>query len=172
LSGRLADGVLLANIGRRAALRHAVQILRAAEQAAGREAGSVAVHLRLETCISDDEDRALDVVAQRFASRLVATYPRWDYLTELEVEPTEALRQAAAAGDRRGVAALLRPDDVRSSTLVGSSETVAAQLRELMIPEVTRVTIRPMTFADQDLASTVAAFAQRVWPAVTDRLAV
>jgi 5,10-methylenetetrahydromethanopterin reductase len=172
LSGRLADGILLANIGRRGALSEAIRTLQSAAEDSGRAPGSVAVHLRLETCISDDEDRALNVVRARFASRLVATYPRWDYLEKLEVHPSESMRDAAAAGDRNGVAAMLSPDDVRSSTLVGSVTSVTAQLQQLLIPEVTRVTIRPMAVPGEGLQSTVYAFAQQVWPAVVDHILV
>jgi 5,10-methylenetetrahydromethanopterin reductase len=166
LSGRMADGVLLANIGRRQALQQAVDILRAAEIASARPAGSVAIHLRLETCISEDEERAVDVMRNRFAARLVATYPRWDYLSELGVEPGEQMREAAAARDRAAVAACLTAADVRSSTLVGSASSVIKQLREVLIPEVTRVTIRPMAIPGDNLQSTVSVFARTVWPAV------
>lgn len=166
LSGRLADGVLLANMARPAAVERAVGILRKAEHEAGRERGSVAVHLRLETCISTEEERALDAMRHRFATRLCRTFPRWDYLDELEVRPSGTARQAAQAGDVRGVAAELSAADVRATGLVGSARTVTEQVRRLLDGNVDKVTIRPLAAPGEHLLGTVGAFAEDVWPAV------
>ena len=107
---------------------------------------------------------------QRVASRITNTYPRWDYLTELGIEPTEAMRQAAAARDLPGVARELTDDHLRATTLVGSAEQAAAQLAEVLAPEVTKVTIRPLGFAGQPVAATVSRFIEEVWPAVRRRV--
>lgn len=166
LSGRMADGILLANMGRRQAIERATKILREAERSNGRPEGSVAVHLRLETCVSDDEERALDVARSRFAVRLVDTYPSWDYLTELGVEPAPKMRDAAESGDASRVAKYLSDDDVRASILVGSVPSVIGQLKAMLTPEVTKVTIRPLAFPGQGLDVTVSRFMKEVWPAV------
>lgn len=164
MSGRLADGVLLANLNRREAVEHATLVIREAEAKAGRPAGSVAVHLRLETCIADDEDRAVEVLRRRFATRLMRSYPRWDYLEELGIAPNEAMKGAAAARDVAGVAATLSDADVRRTALVGSPDSVVAQLEAVLTPDVTRVTIRPMAIEGQPVAETVTRFMQDVWP--------
>ena len=166
LCGRIADGVLLANMGRREAIENATAIIREGEQEAGRRPGSVAVHLRLEACISDDELSALDAMRGRFATRLVNTYPKWEHLDELGIERTQALQDAAAARDTAAVSALLSDADVRSSTLAGSVEQVTAHLRGLMTSDITKVTIRPLTFKGQPIESTITKFIADVWPAV------
>jgi 5,10-methylenetetrahydromethanopterin reductase len=165
LSGALADGILLANMANRSAVSHATSILRESERENGREPGSVAVHLRLETCISDNEARALDVLRDRFAVRLVNSYPRWDYLEDLGIKPSQEMRDAAAAKRREGVAAQLSDDDVRASTLVGSAAHVAEQLLNVLTPEVNKVTIRPLD-AGEGLENTISSFINKVWPSV------
>jgi 5,10-methylenetetrahydromethanopterin reductase len=164
LSGRLADGILLANIGRRRALEHAIAQVRTAESEVGREPGAVAIHLRLETCISDDEEGALRVLRQRLATRIVRTFPRWSYLEELEIVPTDAMRQVAEARDIGAMSNLLTAADVRSTTLAGTVDSVVQQLDELLIPEVKKITIRPMAFEGQRLSETVTRFISEVWP--------
>jgi alkanesulfonate monooxygenase SsuD/methylene tetrahydromethanopterin reductase-like flavin-dependent oxidoreductase (luciferase family) len=166
LCGRIADGVLLANMSRREAVENAIAIVREGEQEAGRPAGSVAVHLRLEACISDDERSALDAMRGRLATRLVNTYPKWDHLEELGIDATQSLKDAAAAKDSGAVAAQLSDADVRTSTLAGSVEQVTAHLQGVMTPDIAKVTIRPLTFKGQPLESTITRFIRDVWPAV------
>ena len=166
LSGRIADGVLLANMGRREAIENATAIIREGEQEAGRPAGSVAVHLRLEACISEDERSALDAMRGRLATRLVNTYPKWEHLDELGIERTQALQDAAAARDTAALSAQLSDADVRSSTLAGSVEQVTAHLRSVVNPDITKVTIRPLTFKGQPIDYTITRFIADVWPAV------
>lgn len=166
LSGKIADGVLLANMGRREAIDSAIAIIHEGELEANKQSGSAAVHLRLEACISDDERSALDAMRGRLATRLTNTYPKWDHLEELGIEATQGLKDAAAAKDSAAVAAQLSDDDVRSSTLAGSVEQVTAHLLSLMAPGITKVTIRPLTFKGQPLESVITKFIGDVWPAV------
>lgn len=164
--GRLADGVLLANMGRREAVEHATSIIRAGEEEGGRAAGSVAIHLRLETCISDDAAGALNVMRRRLAVRLVNTFPRWDHLEELGIVATDAMREAASARNVDGMAQQLSDSDVRSSTLVGSAEEVAEHLQNVLTPAISKVTIRPLAVPGQDIESTITRFIRDVWPAI------
>lgn len=166
LCGRGADGVLLGNMANRAAIIEATQLVRDAEQSAHRPAGSVAINLRLEACIADDEGAALAAMKRRFGARLIASYPHWEYLERLGVDPSAALRDAAGAKAINAVVASLTDDDVRTTALVGSAATVANQLAALLTPDVARVTIRPYPCAGQGLAATIEAFMTQVWPVV------
>jgi 5,10-methylenetetrahydromethanopterin reductase len=166
LCGRYADGVLLGNMANRAAIDAATHLVRDAEQSAHRLAGSVAINLRLEACIADDEEAALAAMKRRFAARLIASYPHWEYLERLGVVPSAALRGAAEAKAIDAVVDSLTDDDVRTTALVGSGAMVAKQLGALLTPDVARVTIRPYPCAGQGLAATVEAFMTQVWPAV------
>jgi 5,10-methylenetetrahydromethanopterin reductase len=166
LSGRLADGILLANTARPTAIDNAVQIVRDAEASSGRERGSVAIHLRLETCISDDVQRALNIMRNRVAARLITTFPQWEYLTELGIESTETMRAAATNRDAGSLAAELSDQDVRSTVLVGSVTDVISQVRSLVHPEIVRITIRPLAAPGNPLITTIRHFINDVWPAI------
>ena len=124
----------------------------------------MAIHLRLEACISDDEEHAVDVLRKRFATRLIRSYPRWDYLDELGIVDSDSMRQAAAAHDVSGVAATITDDDVRRTALVGSSASVVSQLKAVLTPDVAKLTIRPLAFEGQAISVTVRRFIEQVWP--------
>lgn len=166
LCGRCADGVLLGNMANRAAIEDATRLVRESEHAAHRPAGSVAINLRLEACIAEDEVAALVAMKRRFAARLIVSYPQWEYLERLGVSPSPALRYAAEAKAIDAVIDSLTDDDVRTTALVGSAAAVAHQLDVLLTPDIARVTIRPYTCAGQGFAATVEAFMTQVWPAV------
>jgi 5,10-methylenetetrahydromethanopterin reductase len=166
LCGRLADGVLLGNVAHPAGVAEAIALVRDAERDAGRAPGSTAIDLRLEACVSDDETAALAAMKRRFAVRLLATYPRWDYLDRLRVEPSPRLRTAAETRNLDAAIESITDADVMATALVGSADRVREQLRPLLALDVERLTIRPYPCADQDLDATMSSFAERVWPAV------
>jgi 5,10-methylenetetrahydromethanopterin reductase len=170
LSGRLAEGVLLGNIARGDAVNDAVAHVRNGEQAAGREPGSTIINLRLEALVSDNPEPALQEMKRRFAYRMMASYPHWDYLARLHVTPSEEMRDAAEARDLDQIISLLSNDDVRSTTLVGTKDEVVEQLGDLMVSGTYEVTIRPYSVSGSSIRETIVSFAQDVWPRVAERL--
>jgi 5,10-methylenetetrahydromethanopterin reductase len=164
LSAKLADGVLLGNMGRREAVEWAAATVRSAEQSAGREKGQVKIDLRLETLISDDGDQALAVMRARLAHRLVASYPNWDFMGGQRDLMHSGIAEAARRRDLKEVQSLLSDEDVRSSVLVGSPDAVADQLSQILTPDVGNVTIRPYSVPGMSQGVTVRLFAERVWP--------
>lgn len=167
LSGRRADGVLLANYGVAAGIVASVQELREGERSARRPPGSCAVNLRLEACIDDDEADCVAAMRPRIASRFVATYPHWEYFEHLGIAITDAMRVAAEAKDDKALAPHLTDTHVRSTSLAGSAERAVAQLGPLLEQGlVQRFTLRPFAVAGKPLDATVRAFAERVWPQV------
>ena len=171
LSGRCADGVLLANYGTHAGLAASVEHIRTGERSAGR-VGACAVNLRLEGCVSDDEAAALAAMRPRVAARLLATYPNWGYLDLLGIADTPVLRQAAESHNSRAVAACLSESDIHSTTLAGSPERVAEQLSGLLeSSHVRRFTLRPFGHRGHPVDATMRAFVERSWPRVEGYLA-
>lgn len=167
LCGRMADGVLLGNVAHQDGLEEAVRLVRDGEASADRTPGSALIDLRLEACVSEDEASAFSAMKRRFAARLMATYPNWDYLGRLRIEATPALHAAAAATDIDSIMMNLSDEAVMATALVGSAERVTRQLQALLTDDVKRVTIRPYACQGQDLSATIVAFAERVWPAVS-----
>jgi 5,10-methylenetetrahydromethanopterin reductase len=168
LAGRLADGVLLANIGQADAIAEAIAQVRKGESAAGRPSGSVAIHLRLETCISDDEDVALNLARRRVAGRLANQFPRWKTTWGISITPP--MESAGEAHDVERLMALLTDQDVRTTALVGTHMRVASQLQGLVRTGITKVTVRPMAIPGDSLAGVISRFMCDVWPAVASFL--
>jgi 5,10-methylenetetrahydromethanopterin reductase len=166
LSAKLADGVLLGNMGRREAVEWAVKTVRTAEQGAGRQEGSVKVDLRLEAIISEDGDQALSVMRRRLAHRLVVSFPTWDFMGVQRDLMHPGVTDAARRREIGEVQSLLTDEDIRSSALVGSPDAVTAQLRHILTPEVSNVTIRPYSVPGMGQETTVRLFAESVWPSV------
>jgi alkanesulfonate monooxygenase SsuD/methylene tetrahydromethanopterin reductase-like flavin-dependent oxidoreductase (luciferase family) len=158
-------------VAQREGVEEAVRLVRDAEKAAGRAPGSTVIDLRLEACIADDEGAAIAAMRRRFAARLLATFPHWDYLDRLRVTVTAGLQAAGEARDLEAMMANLPDDAVRATALVGSAERVAEQVRSLLALDVGKITIRPYPCAGQELEATMLAFAERVWPAATAGLA-
>jgi 5,10-methylenetetrahydromethanopterin reductase len=167
LSGQMADGVLLGNMGRREAVDRATGIVREAESRAGRTPGAVKIDLRLEAIITEDRQEALGVMKKRMAHRLVVSYPTWAYLGEQQDHLDPGIPEAARLRDVVTVERLLTAADVQSTALVGDPDDVAHQLASLLSPDVGNVTIRPYATPDVPQDSTVRLFADHVWPQVT-----
>lgn len=172
LSGKMADGVLLGNMGTREAVDRATGIVRAGEQGASRPAGSVRVNLRLEAIISQHRDEAFAVMRKRVAHRLITSYPNWDFLGDQKHRLDPGLPDAARSRDLDTVQRLLTIADIQSNALVGDPDDVADQLGKLMSPEVDAVTIRPYGNAQQGQEVTIRLFAEHVWPSVISAAAV
>lgn len=165
LAGRVADGVLLANTLVPEAIDFYVHQIRDGLASVGRAPESFDFGLRVEACIADDHDAAFSVMRRRMATRLMSQYPHWDYLKYLGLTLPPAFVEIAARKDPRladeATAAL--PDEVVTSTvLAGNPERVAAQIAQVMRPEISQLTIRPHHIAGQRAADVVRAFAQEV----------
>jgi 5,10-methylenetetrahydromethanopterin reductase len=167
LAGALADGVLIANIVSPAALDFYLgQIANGAEQA-GRSLRDLDIQLRWEICISEDEAAALRTMRHRLAARLIAAYPRWDFLGPLGVRLPDSFTEIAQRKDTRQVDAaadLLPMDVVDASIVAGGPARVAARIAPMLRPEVSGVTIRPHACAGTGVDDVMRAFVQDVMP--------
>jgi 5,10-methylenetetrahydromethanopterin reductase len=169
LAGEIADGVLLANTVVPAAIAFYLEQLQEGATKAGRRLDGIDVALRFEVCISEDEAAALAVMRRRVALRLMAGYGHWDFLERLGLELPAAFVQIAARQDARladEAAAALPLEAVRKTVLAGSPARVAAQVAELLRPEITNITIRPHGLPGQGVAPALRAFMEEVMPRV------
>jgi 5,10-methylenetetrahydromethanopterin reductase len=169
LAGEVADGVLVANTLVPSAIAFFVDQLREGAARAGRGIDGLDVCLRFEVCIDEDEEAALAVMRRRVALRLIAGYPRYEFLERLDVVLPEPFLELAAGKDLRQAdraAALLPPEVVERTVLAGRPERVARQVAAALAPEVTRVTIRPHAVPGGSVAAVLRAFAREVMPAI------
>jgi 5,10-methylenetetrahydromethanopterin reductase len=169
LAGALADGVLIANIVSPAALDFYLGQIADGAERAGRGLGDLDIHLRWEICISEDEAAALQTMRLRLAARLIAGYPRWDFLGPLGVQLPDAFTEIAQRKDMRQAAAaaeLLPMEVVDASMVAGSPARVAARIAPMLRPEVSGVTIRPhaCTGTGTGIDNVMRVFVQDVMP--------
>jgi 5,10-methylenetetrahydromethanopterin reductase len=167
LAGALADGVLIANVVSPAGLDFYVgQIAKGAAQA-GRGLRNLDIQLRWEICISEDEAAALQTMRRRLAARLIAGYPRWDFLGPLGMQLPDAFTEIAQRKDLRqadAAAELLPMEMVDASMVAGGPARVAARIAPMLRPEVSGVTIRPHACAGTGVDAVMCAFVQEVMP--------
>jgi len=167
LAGRIADGVMIANTLDPKAFDFYAKKLAEGMAKDGRAEGSVDLALRVEACISDNDDAAFEVMRKRVTSRVLSQYPHWDYLTELGIElPRELVEIAERKNPKAaGEAAKLMPRPVvESMVLGGSAERCAEQLAKALDPRITSVTVRPHAIAGDNVGSVLRAFAEDVFP--------
>ena len=167
LAGRIADGVMIANTLDPKAFDFYARKLAEGMAKEGRAQGSVDLALRVEACISDNDDAAFEVMRRRVTTRVLSQYPQWDYLTELGIELPRELIEIAERKDTKaaGQAANWMPRAVvESMVLGGNAERCAAQLARALDPRITSVMVRPHAIAGDNVTSVLKAFAEDVFP--------
>jgi 5,10-methylenetetrahydromethanopterin reductase len=129
----------------------------------------VQVSLRFEVCLADDQAAAEAVMRRRMAARLMAQYPKWDYLEHLGITLPPAFVDVAARQDRSLIEAAMAalPDEVLERTvLAGRPDRVAEQVARMLRPEVSQITIRPHAVPGQRVDAVIRAFARDVMPRI------
>jgi 5,10-methylenetetrahydromethanopterin reductase len=167
LAGQIADGVLIANTLRPKAFDFYVQQLDEGLAKGGRSPAGFDIGLRVEACISDDDEAAFTVMRRRVASRVMSQYPHWDYLTELGIELPAAFVELAAQRKPELVAeaAPLMPREVvESMVLAGNPERCARQLAAALHNRISSVTVRPHVVKGGRVGDVLKSFAQQVVP--------
>jgi 5,10-methylenetetrahydromethanopterin reductase len=165
LAGEIADGVLLANTVSPEELAPFVERIQAGLAVAGREQSSFDLCVRLEAAISEDEEAAFAVMKNRVVAKLLAEYPKWDYLARRGIELPDAFVELAAAKAPAAEAGKHLPGEVVGSlTLAGNAQRIAEQIAQVIRPEVTQICLRPWVARGQSVASVIEAFANDVMP--------
>jgi 5,10-methylenetetrahydromethanopterin reductase len=167
LAAQVADGVLIANTLAPAAFAHYLEQLDAGFARAARDPAEFDIGLRVEACISDDDEAAYAVMRRRAAARVLGQYPHWDHLTELGIALPPAfveLAQSRQPNAAEQAAPLLPREAVETMVLAGSAERVAKQLARALHPRITQLTVRPHAIKGQKIADVIRAFAEQVVP--------
>ena len=167
LAGRIADGVMIANTLDPKAFDFYARKLAEGMAKDGRPEGAIDLGLRVEACISDDDEAAFGVMRRRVTSRVLSQYPHWDYLTELGIELPRELVEIAERKDPKaagGAAKWMPRAVVESMVLGGNAEACAAQLARALDPRITTVVVRPHAIAGDNVGAVLKRFAERVFP--------
>jgi 5,10-methylenetetrahydromethanopterin reductase len=168
LAGQIADGILIANTLNPSAFEFYVTQLEKGMAKAERSAGSVDIGLRVEACISEDDDAAFRVMRRRVASRVLSQYPHWEYLDAVGLKlPDEFVAIAKRPDARKAIdeaAAVMPREIVESMVLAGNPEQCARQLARGLGPKITHVTIRPHAAPGEDVSTVIRSFIDTVVP--------
>jgi 5,10-methylenetetrahydromethanopterin reductase len=167
LAGAVADGVLIANTVSATAVDFYLHQIAAGAAKAGRAAHDIEVNLRWEVCISEDEAAAMQVMRHRLAARLVAGYPRWDFLEILGVSAPDVFTEIAARKDPSlldAAAEALPIEVVDASMLAGRPARIAARIAPLLRPEISGMAIRPHACPGTGVDDVMRAFVRDVVP--------
>jgi 5,10-methylenetetrahydromethanopterin reductase len=168
LAGQIADGILIANTLNPKAFDFYVGQLEEGMAKAARPAGAVDIGLRVEACISDNDEAAFKVMRRRVASRVLGQYPHWEYLDAvgltLPPEFVEIARRPDARKATDEAAAIMPRAIVESMVLAGNAESCAQQLARGLGPKITHLTVRPHAAPGEDVATVIRAFSDRVVP--------
>jgi 5,10-methylenetetrahydromethanopterin reductase len=167
LAGRIADGVMIANTLDPKAFDFYARKLAEGMDKDGRPEGSVDLALRVEACISNNDEAAFNVMRRRVTTRVLSQYPHWDYLTELGIELPRELTAIAEQKDAKaaGQAATFMPRAVvESMVLGGNAERCALHLARALDSRITSVMVRPHAIAGDNVGSVLKVFAEDVFP--------
>lgn len=162
LAGEIGDGVVL-NLFPVTALPRMLAAHREGGAAAGRDVSGHEVVCRFQVAVTDDVERARNVVRAVFGP-YVATpvYNRFFAWCGFEAE-AKGVAEAFARGDRTAVAAAMTDELVDRVTILGPAEACRAQLAEFVAAGVTTPVISPLAADRAAIEATFAAFA----PALT-----
>src|SRR5262249_52919794 len=172
LAGEVADGVLIANAVMPSTIAFYLDQIREGTTRAGRPLRDVDVSLRFEVCLDEDETAAFTAMRRRVAQRLMAGYPKLEFLERLEVVLPEAFLALAAKKDSRQLdrlAGLLPREAVERTVLAGRPDDVAKQVAAALTPEIRRVTIRPHAVPGRSVGAVLRSFVEDVMPRVAPR---
>lgn len=168
LAGQIADGVLIANTLNPKAFDFYLAQLEEGMAKANRPRGAVDIGLRVEACISKNDDAAFAVMRRRVASRVLSQYPHWEYLDAVGLKLPDAFIEIATRPDARKAAdeaaAVMPREVVESMVLAGTAERCAQQLARGLGSKISHVTLRPHAAPGEDVATVIRAFIEEVVP--------
>ncbi len=130
LCGRIADGTIMvwATVGR---AKRASGLLKASARKAGRNPSGLEVASLIPTCVSEDEEAALDG-ARKLVGLYTGFYPRYNRLVAESGFPKKAreIRQAWLAGRTEDAFAMVDERMVRAFCIAGGREDCLKRLSE------------------------------------------
>jgi 5,10-methylenetetrahydromethanopterin reductase len=172
LAGELADGVIIGSLTSKAGLEFALENLRKGAQRSNRDVKDIDVVFWAYTAISDDEERARQlvkriVVSSLWSSKSILNYIGIDSATwkpienKLEqafdsgLEPDEAYRQACDH---------LTDGILDAWSITGNPESVTRKAREIIDGGVDQFAILPLAETQEESRMMVKTFAEVVIP--------
>lgn len=169
MAGELADGVMIATYATPPGLKHGMSRVALGAKCAGRRMEDIKLFARVDSCISDDPQEALDAVRPMVARMLGSSYPDRSFVAALGLEVPEAFEEVVKQRNHAltSASAHLVPDElVRAYTWAGTAEQVAEQVAAVADLGIHNITFLPHPSKSGGVEPTVRAFAEQVKPRV------
>jgi len=142
LAGEVADGVLL-NYLPASHVAWSVEQVRAGEAAAGREAGSCAVHAYVHAGVADRDGALANGRRDLFSYAVVDSYAE-SFTRAGFGASVEEVRERHAAGDREGALAAVSEEMVDAIDVVGDADLVRATVQAYVDAGVDHPVLMPL----------------------------
>lgn len=134
LTGRIADGAMIATMATPEGVRTAWDFVRQGARQAGRDPGDIEIISRVDTCVDPNRNKARVGVKQMIAFLLWSSYPNRDFVTRLGMEVPADLEAMIAKRDYELMfeAGPLVPEEfVDAFAWAGTPEEVAAKITRI-----------------------------------------
>jgi 5,10-methylenetetrahydromethanopterin reductase len=167
--GELADGVMIATHATPAGVRHGMSRVALGAQRAGRRLEDLKLFVRVDSCISDDPQDAIEAVRPMVGRLLGSSYPDRSFVHALGLEVPPALEAILKQRNHAltTASAHLVPDElVHAYAWAGTAEQVAERVAAVADLGVSNITFLPHPPKGGGIDTTVRAFAEQVKPRV------
>lgn len=169
-AGEVADGVMIATYARPSGLQQGLERVKLGAERVGRGLTELELLTRIDVCIHEERQVALDAVRPMVARMMGSSYPDKSFLNRmgLDIPPELEAVLAKKDYDLNTRSAQLVPDEIVDAyTWAGTSEDVAKRVAEVIrIGDIGSITFLPHAVSNNDVMPTVRAFAREVRPLV------
>lgn len=169
MSGRLADGVMLATYATPAGIQRGLDLIAKGGSAAGRTLAEIPIISRVDACVHPERQVARDAVRPMISLFLMGSYPDRNFVHSMGLEvPPELEAVCQQQNEKLSLAsAHLVPDEfVDAFTWAGTPEEVAQMVARVVDLGIGAITYLPHPPPGEGFAPNVQRFAQEVWPRV------
>jgi 5,10-methylenetetrahydromethanopterin reductase len=173
LSGRVADGVMIATYATPPGVRHALRLIEKGALRAGRTLRDLTLTARLDTCIGPSSREARESVKPMLAMLLMGSYPDQGFIRNAGLDVPAPLEEMMRAKNEALALASghLVPDDyVDAFAWAGTPDEVARQIASIVELGIPEICILPQPPRAQPVEPIMRSFIEEVMPRVRRRV--
>ena len=169
LSGRVADGVMIATYATPPGVRHALRLIEKGAARAGRSLRDLTLTTRLDTCIGPSSKEARESVKPMLAMLLMGSYPDQGFIRNAGLDvpaPLEEMMRAKNETLALSSGHLVPDDYVDAFAWAGTPDEVARQIASIVELGIPEICILPQPPRGQPVEPIMRTFIEDVMPRV------
>lgn len=171
MAGEVADGVMIATYSEPFGLAHALSMVEAGANRAGRKMSEITLYTRVDACISKDRQEAIEAVKWMVGVFLWTSFPDRTFVRTVGLEVPDNLESIIAKRDYNLVLenTHLIPDEfVDKFCWAGTAEEVAWKVAQVVKMGFKNITFLPHPPAGKSIIETMREFSLTVKPMVEE----